>query len=81
MVKNGTCFDAVKEVEAIKIKLRKARRGNYVKGKSKLDKYTGELIAMRQAGASFAVLAEGLSVRHRVKITRMSICRFLRAKE
>lgn len=81
MVKNNICFDAVKEVEAIKTKLRKAKRGNYVKGKSKLDKYTGELIAMRQAGASFTVLAEWLSVRHRVKITRMSICRFLRARK
>lgn len=81
MIKNDTSFDAVREVEAIKTKLRKAKRGNYVKRKSKLDKYTGELIAMRQAGASFAVLAEWLSARHRVKITRMSICRFLRARE
>jgi hypothetical protein len=81
VVKNDVCFDAAREIEAIKTKLQKAKRRNYSKGKSKLDKYTGELIAMRQAGASFTVLAEWLSVRHRVKITRMSICRFLRARE
>jgi len=80
VVQNDTAFNAAKEVEAIKARLRKAKRGNYAQGRSKLDKYTGELVAMRQAGASLAVLAEWLSVRHSVKITRMSICRFLRTK-
>ena len=46
--------------------------------KSRLDKYRAELVAMQQAGASCADLAEWLRVSHRCRMHRSSIDRYLR---
>ncbi|NVN91202.1 MAG: hypothetical protein HXX11_11450 [Desulfuromonadales bacterium] len=69
-------FDAKKEVEWIRTRRAEARRKLY--RKSRLDRYRSELVALKQAGASCADLAEWLRVNHRLKIHRSSIDRYMR---
>lgn len=69
-------FDPVAEVERIRARRNEARRKLY--RKSRLDKYRAELVAMKQAGASCADLAEWLRLNHRCKVNRSSIDRYLR---
>lgn len=76
MSKRNETFDPVAEVERIRTRRAEARRKLY--RKSRLDKYRAEMIAMKQAGASCADLAEWLRVSHRCKVNRSSIDRFLK---
>ena len=76
MSKRDETFDALAEVERIRARRAEARRKLY--RKSRLDKYRAELVAMKQAGASCADLAEWLRVNHRCKVNRSSIDRYLR---
>lgn len=69
-------FNAQAEVERIRARRVEARRKLY--RKSRLDKYRAELVAMKQAGASCADLTEWLRVRHRCKVHRSSIDRYLK---
>ncbi len=69
-------FDAQAEVDRIRARRTEARRKLF--RKSRLDRYRAELLAMRQAGASCADLAEWLRVSHRCKIHRNSIDRYLK---
>ena len=68
-------FDPVKELLEIKehrdmMKRRLFRR-------SKLEKYRAELVAMRQAGASAQDLVIWLKIKHRLKIHRSNVDRYL----
>ena len=76
MSRSNATFDAQTEVERIRTRRAEARRKMY--RKSRLDKYRAELVAMRQAGASCADLAEWLRVSHRCRMHRSSIDRYLR---
>lgn len=76
MSKRDETFDPVLEVERIRARRAEARRKLY--RKSRLDKYRAEMVAMRQAGASCADLAEWLRVSHRCKVNRSSIDRYLK---
>lgn len=76
MSKSNETFNAQAEVESIRARRAEARRKLY--RKSRLDKYRAELVAMKQAGASCADLAEWLRVHHRCKVNRSSIDRFLK---
>lgn len=76
MSKRDETFDALAEVERIRARRAEARRKLY--RKSRLDKYRAELVAMKQAGASCADLAEWLRVNHRCKVNRSSIDRYLK---
>ena len=76
MSRNNATFDAQIEVERIRTRRAEARRKMY--RKSRLDKYRAELVAMRQAGASCADLAEWLRVSHRCRMHRSSIDRYLK---
>jgi hypothetical protein len=76
MSKKDETFDPVAEVESIRVRRAEARRKLY--RKSRLDKYRAELVALKQAGASCADLAEWLRVNHRCKVNRSSIDRFLK---
>lgn len=76
MSQRDETFDAVAEVERIRTRRAEARRKVY--RKSRLDKYRAELVAMKQAGASCADLAEWLRVSHRCKVNRSSIDRYLK---
>jgi hypothetical protein len=69
-------FDAQAEVKRIRLRRMEARRKLF--RKSRLDRYRVELVAMRQAGASCADLAEWLRVSHRCRIHRSSIDRYLK---
>ena len=69
-------FDAQVEVDRIRSRRAEARRKLF--RKSRLDKYRAELLAMQRAGASCADLAEWLKIRHRCKIHRSSIDRYLK---
>ena len=76
MSRENETFDAQAEVERIRSRRAEARRKLF--RKSRLDRYRTELLAMRQAGASCADLAEWLRVSHRCKINRSSIDRYLK---
>ena len=76
MSKRDETFDPVAEVESIRTRRAEARRKLY--RKSRLYKYRAELVAMKQAGASCADLAEWLRVHHRCKVNRSSIDRYLK---
>ena len=76
MSNNQETFDAEAELNRIRSRRAEARRKLF--RKSRLDKYRAELIAMRQAGASCADLAEWLRVIHRCKINRSTIDRYLK---
>lgn len=69
-------FNAQAEVERVRQRRAEARRKLY--RKSRLDRYRSELVAMKQAGASCADLAEWLRSSHRLKINRSSIDRYLK---
>jgi hypothetical protein len=69
-------FDVLAEVDRIRSRRAEARRKLF--RKSRLDKYRAELLAMKRVGASCADLAEWLKVRHRCKIHRSSIDRYLK---
>lgn len=69
-------FNAQAEVERVRQRRAEARRKLY--RKSRLDRYRAELVAMKQAGASCADLAEWLRSSHRLKINRSSIDRYLK---
>lgn len=68
-------FDPKAELEAVRARRAMQRRKQY--RQSKLDRYRAELVALRQTGASSQDLATWLRMKHRLKIHRSSIDRFL----
>jgi hypothetical protein len=76
MNRDRETFDAQVEVERIRARRAEARRRLY--RRSRLDRYRAELVAMRQAGASCADLVEWLRVKHRCRINRSSVDRYLK---
>lgn len=76
MSKSNATFDPQAEVKRIRSRRAEARRKLY--RKSRLEKYRAELVAMKQAGASCADLAEWLRVSHRCKVNRSSVDRYLK---
>ncbi|MHB1350043.1 MAG: hypothetical protein ACYCYR_09235 [Desulfobulbaceae bacterium] len=76
MSRDRETFDAQVEVERIRTRRAEARRRLYCR--SRLDRYRAELVAMRRAGASCADLVEWLRVKHRCRINRSSVDRYLK---
>ena len=68
-------FNPLDELSEIKALRALQRRKQY--RKSKLERYRAELVAMRRAGASCQDLATWLKVKHRMKIHRSSVDRYL----
>ncbi|MEI6827095.1 MAG: hypothetical protein WCK54_15965 [Desulfuromonadales bacterium] len=68
-------FDPIKELQEVKIRRKMMKRKFF--RKSKLEKYRAELVAMKQSGASPQDLAEWLKMKHRLKIHRSSVDRYL----
>lgn len=68
-------FDPVKELQEIKARREMIKRRLF--RKSKLEKYRAELVAMRRAGASPQDLVVWLKMKHRLKIHRSSVDRYL----
>lgn len=69
-------FDAHAELSRIRSRRAEARRKIF--RRSRLDKYRFELLAMREAGASFADLQEWLRVERRCKISRSTVARYIK---
>jgi len=69
-------FDPHKELAEVK-SLRTVQRRKRFR-KSKLDRYRAELVAMYRTGASSQDLATWLRMKHRMKVHRSSIARYLR---
>jgi len=76
MNRDRETFDAQVEVERIRARRAEARRRLY--RRSRLDRYRVELVAMKRAGASCADLVEWLRVKHRCRINRSSVDRYLK---
>ena len=68
-------FDPLQELNKVKEVRAILRRKQY--RKSKLQRYRYELVAMRRTGASFQDLSTWLQTKHRMKIHRSSIARYL----
>ncbi len=68
-------FDAQKTLQAIRDHKKIARQQTYLK--SRLNKLRAELVAMRQAGASYPELATWLRQYKRIKMAHTSIMRYL----
>lgn len=73
---DNATFDPQTELAQIRARRAEARRK--ILRKSRLDKYRVELILMRDAGASCADLVEWLRIKHRCKINRSSVDRYLK---
>lgn len=72
-------FDPKKELQAIK-DLRAKKRHRRTWGKSKLQPYLGELLALRDAGATFGDLAEWVVQQGKITAHKTAIQRFLQKK-
>jgi hypothetical protein len=68
-------FDPMQELTAIRERRAMQRRTQY--RKSRLEKYRAELVALRRAGASAQDLASWIRTRHRMKVHRSSVDRYL----
>lgn len=72
-----TLFDPVIELEKIKA-LRAKQRKRRTWGKSKLQPFLGEMLALQQSGASYADLTQWLQTERRTKAHKSTVQRFLR---
>jgi aminoglycoside phosphotransferase (APT) family kinase protein len=68
-------FDVLKELAEIK-EHRELQRRKYYR-KSKLEKYRAELVALKMSGASAQDLVVWLRTKHRLKMHRSSVDRYL----
>jgi hypothetical protein len=68
-------FDPLKELREVK-ELRDMQRRKQFR-RSKIDRYRTELVALRRSGASCQDLSTWLKLKHRVKIHRSSVDRYL----
>ena len=72
-------FDVTKEIEQTLEKLKKTKQKIYKRSTSRLNRYQAQLVAMRRAGATMAILQEWLKSHH-CKVAQSTIWRFLRDK-
>ena len=79
MIENDIDFDVTKEIEQALEKLKKSKQKNYKRSTSRLNRYQAQLVTMRRAGATMAILQEWLKS-HRCKVAQSTIWRFLRDK-
>ncbi len=79
VIEKDTAFDVTKEIERTLEKLKKTKQKNYKRSTSRLNRYQAQLVAMRHAGATMAILQEWLKGHH-CKVAQSTIWRFLRGK-
>ena len=79
VIEKDTAFDVTKEIERTLEKLKKTKQKNYKRSTSRLNRYQSQLVAMRRAGATMAILQEWLKSHH-CKVAQSTIWRFLRDK-
>ena len=74
MAEHDKLFDPREEVERLRVVTRMRRKTTY--RRSRLDRFTGELLQLRQAGASIAELQRWLRER-RVVVVHATVARWL----
>ena len=79
VIENSIDFDVTKEIEQTLEKLKKSKQKNYKRSTSRLNRYQAQLVAMRRAGATMAILQEWLKSHH-CRVAQSTIWRFLRDK-
>ena len=72
---DGNTFDAAAEAERLRAQTRARRRPRY--RRSRLDRYKGELLALRDEGCTTAELQRWLLAR-RVRVQHATVARWLR---
>ncbi len=72
---NGNTFDAAAEAASLRAETRARRRPRY--RRSRLDRYKGELLALRDEGCTTAELQRWLLAR-RVRVQHATVARWLR---
>lgn len=75
---NGNAFDATAEAALLRAQTRARRRPRY--RRSRLDRYKGELLALRAEGCTTAELQRWLLAR-RVRVQHATVARWLRRHE
>ena len=79
VIENSIDFDVTKEIEQTLEKLKKSKQKNYKRSTSRLNRYQAQLVAMRRAGATMAILQEWLKSHH-CRVAQSTIWRFLKDK-
>jgi len=69
-------MNAEQEVECLKAQTKQLRKRSYSRRKSRLDRYCGEIVALRKAGATCVEIQRWLKER-RIKVHRTTISRYL----
>ncbi|WP_210448030.1 hypothetical protein [Vibrio crassostreae] len=70
-------FDVQSELSALKSQTQSIRKRAYSARKSRLDKYTHQLLTLNQAGASGAELQRWLRANKRIKVAHSTVLRWL----
>lgn len=71
-------FDVHDELSELKAHSQAIRKRTYSARKSRLDKYTHQLLALHQAGATAAELQRWLRRQKRVKVAHSTVLRWLK---
>ena len=79
VIEKDIAFDVTKEIEQTLEKLKKTKQKIYKRSTSRLNRYQAQLVAMRRAGATMAILQEWLK-NHHCRVAQSTIWRFLRDK-
>ena len=69
-------MNAEEEVKRLKTQSRLLRKRSYSRRKSRLDKYGGEIVALRKAGATYTEIQRWLRER-RIKVHRSTVSRYI----
>ena len=70
-------FDVQSELSALKAQTKTIRKRSYSARKSRLDKYTHQLLDLHQAGATAAELQRWLKANKRIKVAHSTVLRWL----
>lgn len=73
-------FNSTEEVKKLKAQTKAIRKRPYKANKSRLDRYTSELVALREKGATFAELQRYLRSK-RIKVVLTTVTRYMRKLE
>jgi len=69
-------MNAEEEVKRLKTQSRLLRKRSYSRRKSRLDRYGGEIVALRKAGATYTEIQRWLRER-RIKVHRSTVSRYI----
>lgn len=70
-------FNVQSELSALKTQTQAIRKRSYSARKSRLDKYTHQLLKLHQSGATAAELQRWLRTNKRIKVAHSTVLRWL----